>query len=552
MTKRSLTVKTKIYAITAIFSLIIVALGAFSLNQISAAKKAFTHYSELAVAIEKQTLMITADMNYVSRLNRSIILGGNHQQDIAAMKKRVATIYSYYDEMKAIAERWPSEQVAQHLQNLIAATYKPTKNSLDGSIHIMQRLSVSSSDADRQGAWARYSREITPQAQEARKHYKVLSQYIDEQGKSIYQHSTDTVEQAHVVIISATTLAIVIGALLGWLITRSIINPLQRLASTAKEVEEHARLYLRSGLTSDDELGTVGRAVDDLLSSFERTILSIKSAADQLTQSSHYLAENSTNTNTSVANQQRETDMVATAMTEMASTAQEISRSAADTATGADRANKQSISGQGIVDNTIENINALAQEIRQSAVVIEKVSSDSEEIGRILDVIGGIAEQTNLLALNAAIEAARAGEQGRGFAVVADEVRTLASRTNESTQEIKEMIDSLQNGSKTAVQAMVKSQQQADQTVNIAKDAGTALTEITLAVSQINDMAAQIATAAEQQTTVNEEISRNINNITLASQETAFEATNTQQASESLSILAQGLHQQVEQFECKS
>lgn len=550
---KNLKVKTKIYGIAAIFLLAIVALGAFSISQIGVAQSAFTDYSKFAVAIERQTLIITSDTNYVSRLNRSIILGGRYDKDMAALRTRVNTIYSHYDELERIGKSWPDEQVSEKLQALIASAFALTKVTLDKSVEIMGTLSESSSNFERQAAWERYGDEVTPPAQASRRSFKELSAYTSEQGAEIYSASTDVAEQsrASTVIIIAALLAILIGSMASFFIARSITNPLKKLSYIAKEVEENAQLYLRSELNSNDELGTVSRAVDDLLASFESTIVNIKSAANEQMRLSDYLAENSSNTTKGVTNQQHDTEMVATAMTEMASTAQEIAHSAAETASAAQRANQQSKSGQQTVEKTIGNISILAQEIRQNAKIIEKVSTDSEEIGRILDVIGGIAEQTNLLALNAAIEAARAGEQGRGFAVVADEVRTLASRTNESTQEIKAMIDSLQNGSKDAVQAMTRSQEQADQTVITAKDADAALTDITLAVGQINDMAAQIATAAEQQTSVNEEISQNINNITLASQDTAIEASNTQKASEDLSELAQNLRQQVAQFKCQ-
>ncbi|OEY67295.1 hypothetical protein BG841_13155 [Marinobacter sp. X15-166B] len=547
---RNLTVKSKIFSITIIFSIIIAALGSFSVGQMGLVSTAFTDYSEFAVAIEKQASDIVSDTNYVSRLNRSIILGGDYSKDMAALRERISAIYGHYDQLERIAGAWPDQQVRQELAGLVAAAYQSTKIALDTSLQVMATLTERSDDAERQAAWVLYGQEVTPPTQASRRHFRALLDYINEQGSTIYGRSTDAVASANTVIVVAVLLAIATGLLASTLIARSVITPLQRLTYLAQEVEQHSRLYLRSELKGNDELGTVGRAIDELLASFERTISSIKAAADEQTELSSRLAETSINTSERVSEQQRQTETVASAMTEMASSAHEIARGAADAASAADRASTQASRGQTIVAHTIDNIDLLAQDIRRNAETIATVSADSQEIGRVLDVIGGIAEQTNLLALNAAIEAARAGEQGRGFAVVADEVRSLASRTNESTREIQDMIERLQCGAESAVQAMTQSQTQADQTVSTAKDADAALLDITQAVGLINDMAAQIATAAEQQTAANEEISRSINNITRASQETATEADNTQQTSKTLVDLAQNLRQQVAHFSC--
>ncbi|WP_372768471.1 methyl-accepting chemotaxis protein [Pseudoalteromonas sp.] len=230
----------------------------------------------------------------------------------------------------------------------------------------------------------------------------------------------------------------------------------------------------------------------------------------------------------------------------MSITANEVSSNAADTASGAMDANHQAENGQQVVASTVNSIDKLAQQIDTAALSIDKLSNDSQEIGRVLDVIRGIAEQTNLLALNAAIEAARAGEQGRGFAVVADDVRSLASRTESSIQEIQQMIESLQSASKEAVALMEQSNQQAENSVANATQAGEALDLITKAVAAINDMAAQIATPPEEQTSVNDEINRNVVIISTISDNTAKEAAST--SSTELAELASKLKNQVALF----
>ncbi len=211
-----------------------------------------------------------------------------------------------------------------------------------------------------------------------------------------------------------------------------------------------------------------------------------------------------------VLEQKDEVDKVATAMTEMSATVHEVARNATEAAEAAQRADEETSKGKSVVSQAIEAIDLLANEVNDAAQVIHRLEQDSDEIGAVLDVIRGIAEQTNLLALNAAIEAARAGEQGRGFAVVADEVRTLAQRTQQSTQEIQNMIERLQSGAQDAVKAMEQGRSRAQVGVEQAAEAGTSLETIAQAVGTISDMNTQIATAAEEQSVVAEEINLNI------------------------------------------
>ncbi|NHZ69797.1 MAG: methyl-accepting chemotaxis protein, partial [Thermotogales bacterium] len=249
-----------------------------------------------------------------------------------------------------------------------------------------------------------------------------------------------------------------------------------------------------------------------------------------------------------VQRQKSEIDQVATAMTEMAATVQEVARNAATAAGAARDANEEAGSGKRVVKETIQAINSLAGEVQSASDVINQLAADSEAIGGVLDVIRGIAEQTNLLALNAAIEAARAGEQGRGFAVVADEVRTLAQRTQTSTQEIQSMIEKVQSGARNAVNVMESGREQAAGSVSKAGEAGTSLETINSAVSAINDMNMQIASAAEEQSAVAEEINRNIVNIGIVADETADGSNKIANANEDLVRLGGQLQSIVSMF----
>ncbi len=253
-----------------------------------------------------------------------------------------------------------------------------------------------------------------------------------------------------------------------------------------------------------------------------------------------------------VMRQQGEIQQVATAMNEMSATVTEVARNAGNAATAAQNADEQAKSGCEVVNLTVNTINSLASEVQRTSEVIENLKGDSISIGAVLDVIRDIAEQTNLLALNAAIEAARAGEQGRGFAVVADEVRTLASRTQQSTQEINDMIERLQSGANQAVSVMEQGRNKAEESVEQAAKAGEALETITSVVDSIKSMNMQIASAAEEQSSTAEEINRNIVNISEVAEETAGGSRETASASDELARLAADLQAQVNKFTINS
>jgi methyl-accepting chemotaxis protein len=281
---------------------------------------------------------------------------------------------------------------------------------------------------------------------------------------------------------------------------------------------------------------------------FMGLVKDITGSAGQLAAAAEELSAITEQSNEGVLRQQSEIEQVATAMNEMSATVTEVSRNASSAATAAADADERSKEGCEVVNTTVQTINNLASEVERTSEVIENLKEDSVSIGTVLDVIRDIAEQTNLLALNAAIEAARAGEQGRGFAVVADEVRTLASRTQQSTREINDMIERLQNGANQAVSVMEMGRAKAEESVQQAAKAGDALSAITGVVDSIKSMNMQIASAAEQQSATAEEINRNIVNISEVAQETASGSQQTASASDELARLASDLQGQVAQF----
>ncbi len=370
-----------------------------------------------------------------------------------------------------------------------------------------------------------------------------------ERFNSTITQANETSQQALITGVSiAIAMAVILG-LLGMYMSTSITSNLQNVIVSLREMASgQGDLRKRLESKSHDEVGELVTEFNRFVEKLQGLISEITESVGRLGSASEEMSTVSAQSRQGVIKQQTDIDQVATAMNEMSATVHEVAKNAGDAAGAAQAADDEAGNGKQVVSQAVATIDKLASDVDEAAKVIHQLAADSDNIGTVLDVIKAIAEQTNLLALNAAIEAARAGEQGRGFAVVADEVRTLAQRTQQSTQEIQEIIEKLQSGAEKAERVMKASCEQAQISVDESSRAGTSLVSITEMVTTINDMNTQIASAAEEQTAVAEEISRSIVEINDVAVQTSDSSDQLLRASEDVSAMTTQLNGLVSKF----
>ncbi|SDU90080.1 methyl-accepting chemotaxis sensory transducer with Cache sensor [Pseudomonas mucidolens] len=359
----------------------------------------------------------------------------------------------------------------------------------------------------------------------------------------------DRMEGVLLSIVGIALVLLVVIAAVGMLLANTILRPLHLMKTNLDDIAAgEGDLTRRLAITSQDELGELAGSFNRFVDKIHGLVRQITEMTSQLTGLVGQVSEQAQRSEQAMERQRHETDQVATAINEMSSAAHEVARSAQGAAVAAQQTDVEGQTAKRVVDGSIAQIHALVNDIRSSGVSLDSLQQDVSSIVSVLGVIRSIAEQTNLLALNAAIEAARAGEAGRGFAVVADEVRALASRTQQSTQEIQGMIDRLQKGTEAAVESMHRSSDAGDGTSAKANEAGASLDTMAQLIGTINSMNAQIASAAEEQTAVAEEINRSVHQIAVAVDSMADETQQGAQTSRSLADLGQRLGQLVGQF----
>ena len=361
------------------------------------------------------------------------------------------------------------------------------------------------------------------------------------------QKAAEQYDSAFELVVALLVLATALTMLFAWLLTRSITLPIAQALDAAEKIAE-GNLTQPIKVDGDDEAGRLLRAMNKMQEKLRDTLQRISGSATQLASAAEELNAVTDESARGLTQQNNEIEQAATAVNEMTSAVEEVARNAVSTSEASKNATASAGDGRDLVQETVSAIERMSGDVQGTATLIGALAEESRDIGKVLDVIRGLADQTNLLALNAAIEAARAGEAGRGFAVVADEVRALAHRTQQSTSEIERMIGSIQAGTEQAVDSMRNSTERAESTLNIAKGAGMSLDTINSAIIEINERNLVIASAAEEQAQVAREVDRNLVNIRDLSVQSATGASQTSAASSELSRLAVDLNGMVGRF----
>lgn len=347
--------------------------------------------------------------------------------------------------------------------------------------------------------------------------------------------------------LSTTVIALIAGLLFAWFITRQITRPLTETLAVVEHIADGDLTNIPT-FKRQDEIGQLQQGVQRMATSLRELIGGVLNGSSQIASAAEELSAVTEQTSAGVNAQKTETDQAATAMHEMTMTVQEVARNAADASVAATEADEEARQGNRMAAAVVEQIGQLATEVSHSVAAMSQLQQESDRIGSVMDVIKAVADQTNLLALNAAIEAARAGEAGRGFSVVAEEVRNLAQRTQQSTLEIEQLVAGLQAGTLQVANAMQSSQELTNSSVQLTKQAGQTLTSIASKVSGIQEMNLQIATAAEQQSKVAEDISRGVSHIRDIAEQSAAGAEETAASSVELSRLGTELQMLVGRF----
>jgi len=414
--------------------------------------------------------------------------------------------------------------------------------------NITKMMAIHGGDQWRTDAWLVRS-EATPLFNEIDNKLTALESLQSEAITRTNSNLIDETGQTTLTVASLMAIGLILGLLMAWLIGRSICKPLSEVVHALDDIA-HGEGDLTRRLTcrTRDEIGQVAQSFNTFIDKIQALVQHTANATGEVINAVAETTESARNISDMVVAQEQETEQVATAITEMSATISDVADNAANASEATRSATGEAANGRLTMEQTAKSTQALHDEITNAATIIGQVEKSSEGIGSVLDVIKGIAEQTNLLALNAAIEAARAGEQGRGFAVVADEVRNLANRTQESAGEIEEMIHNLQMNAHQAVDAMEKGCNTAEENVRQANNACASLEAINTAIETINDMNRQIASASVQQSAVSEEINRSIISISEGSKNTATLSQQSMNTTAHLGQLARELQQVVQQF----
>ncbi|MBD9655535.1 MULTISPECIES: methyl-accepting chemotaxis protein [unclassified Pseudomonas] len=519
--------------------LIVVLLGAVAIIQMKTLREVEQDVETNWMASVRQAGLMNAG---VLRL-RLESLRGNTSNDPQILQQTLDGFTGYrttfFDAVKNYEKLVASEEERK--------LYGDVRASAQAYARLLDQFEPLMRNGDSAGAVALINTTIRPVTNAMQDQIAALRDYNDRGAEAAGIRASQAYSTGLMLVGALIAIAIVATILLAYLLTRSITVPISEAVQIAQRIAKKD-LTEKIVVIGKDEAAAMLSALDQMQGNLRQTIGHIADSSNQLASASEEMTSVTEESSRGLVRQNDEVNQAATAVTEMSAAVDEVARNAAEAADASQRTHALTSAGIDNVARTLKAIQDLTQNVGNTSGQVQQLSSRAQEISKVVEVIRAIAEQTNLLALNAAIEAARAGEQGRGFAVVADEVRALAHRTQQSTQEIEQMIGGIQSDSVQAVRAMEQSQQMASDSTAVAQNANSSLQQISEAITLINERNILIATAAEEQAQVAREIDRNITSIRDLSTQSADGASQTAMASGEVSKLAVGLNRVVGEF----
>jgi len=532
--------KIKLAVPISVIALLVVLLSIQQMSSSSSITSDFSTIYESYVPALDYTLNADRDLYQAQVAERSIAMGasGNdlvkqHSENISQVRERIGKVAAldispkineYCKTFLAALESWSSNS-----QNMV-------RNRASGSMSIDEASELSQGRLD-------------SEFESIRNILDKLGEEISKDSLLLAEEVRETSDSAQFVTMVLTIAVLAIMGFIAVFFPRLILTQLERMQETLNSIlSGHGDLTARLPVAGNDELGVLGKSFNSLLMSLQELVAGVVETANHVEKSADDLNKAAAENSQSIETQAHSLNSVATAVNEMGAAIHEVSGNTQNVSSEANNATENANDVTNTFNNAMSEIGALATNVESSAEVIGKLEEEAQGIVSVLDVIKGIAEQTNLLALNAAIEAARAGEQGRGFAVVADEVRSLASRTQESTEHINEMIARLQAGVNESVRSMMEGKEKASTTVNLASEAEEAIGQITGYLSSISGHIIQVASAVEEQTAVVEEINKNVTSVNDLSQAGTERAKFVSTSTAELHDYALQLKQQMSRF----
>ncbi|AZZ76105.1 methyl-accepting chemotaxis protein [Pseudomonas sp. RU47] len=539
MSLRNLNIAPRAFLGFAFIALLVIVLGVFAVNRMSIIRQASVEMDSTQLPSVTQLAVVTENvlrlriLSFRVLVNREAAGLQEAQTRIGVLVDKVRAAQASYAALPAgPEERALYQSFATTLDNYLQAQNQMMELSREDKLDEMRALINTRIKDGTDQMGEQLNKLIAINAADAKAASIQAGQYYD---------------SAITGIIIVAVFAAIATVLLAWLLTRSIVTPLNRAVQAAQTIAD-GNLTKVIEVDGKDEATQLLQALATMQSNLRKTIEQIAGSATQLGAAAEELSAVTEEASRGLQQQNNEIEQAATAVNEMTAAVEEVARNAVSTSEASNQSTHAAREGRDQVVKTVDAIQTMTHDVQNTAQMIEGLAAQGRDIGKVLDVIRAIAEQTNLLALNAAIEAARAGEAGRGFAVVADEVRALAHRTAQSTQEIEKMVAGIQNGTGEAVSSMQQSNQRTQSTLEMARAAGVALEQITQSIHQINERNLVIASASEEQAQVSREVDRNLVNIRDLATQSAAGANQTSAATHELSRLAVDLNAMVARF----